>query len=49
MFLDKILELSPKREIKFVIDLIARANLYPPIKLTELKKQLKDLFEKQFI
>jgi len=56
VFPDEIPELPPKREIEFVIDLIPGADpvsISPyrmaPTELAELKKQLEDLLEKQFI
>jgi len=56
VFPDEILGLPPKREIEFAIDLIPRArpvSITPyrmaPTELAELKKQLEDLLEKQFI
>jgi len=55
-FPDEIPGLPPKREIEFAIELISRAgpvSISPyrmaPVELTELKKQLEDLLEKQFI
>ncbi|XP_068487134.1 uncharacterized protein [Phaseolus vulgaris] len=56
VFPDEIPGLPPKREIEFAIDLIPEAgpmSISPyrmaPSKLAELKKQLADLLEKQFI
>jgi len=56
VFPDEIPGLPPKREIEFAIDLIPRArpvSITPyrmaPAELAELKKQLEDLLEKQFI
>jgi len=56
VFPDEILGLPPKREIEFAIDLIPRAgpvSISPCrmalVELAELKKQLEDLLEKQFI
>ncbi|XP_068502889.1 uncharacterized protein [Phaseolus vulgaris] len=56
VFPDEIPRLPPKREIEFVIDLIPGADsvsISPyrmaAIELVELKKQLEDLLEKQFI
>jgi len=56
VFPDEILELPPKREIEFAINLIHGVDLVSiipyrmaPTELTELKKQLEDLLEKQFI
>jgi len=56
VFHDEIYGLPPKREIEFAIDLIPGAGLVPisPYRMTlaelaELKKQLEDLLEKQFI
>jgi len=56
VFPDEIPGLPPKREIEFAIDLIPGASpvsISPyrmaPTELAELKKQLEDLLEKQFI
>jgi len=56
VFPDEIPGLSPKREIEFAIDLIPGAGpvsitqyRMTPAELAELKKQLEDLMEKQFI
>jgi len=56
VFPDEIPGLPPKREIEFAIDIIPRVghvSITPyrmtPIELAELKKQLEDLLEKQFI
>ena len=56
VFPDEIPGLPPKSEIKFAIDLIPGAgpvSISPyrmtPAELAELKKQLEDLLEKQFI
>ncbi|XP_068504007.1 uncharacterized protein [Phaseolus vulgaris] len=56
VFPDEIPELPPKREIEFAIDLIPGAgpvSISPyrmaPVELAELKEQLEDLLEKQFI
>ena len=56
IFLDEIPGLPPKREIEFAIDLIpgtGPVSISPyrmaPAELAELKKQLEDLLEKQFI
>jgi len=56
VFPDEIPGLPPKREIEFAIDLIPGAgpvSITPyrmaPAELAELKKQLEDLLEKQFI
>ena len=56
VFPDDIPGLPPKREIEFAIDLIPGASpvsISPyrmaPTELAELKKQLEDLLEKQFI
>jgi len=56
VFPDEIPGLPPKREIEFAINLIPEAgpvSISPyrmtPLELAELKKQLEDLLEKQFI
>jgi len=56
VFPDEIPGLPPKREIEFAIDLIPRVgsvSISPyrmaPTELAELKKQLEDFLEKQFI
>ena len=56
VFPNEIPGLLPKREIEFAIDLVPGArpvSITPyrmaPAKLAELKKQLEDLLEKQFI
>jgi len=56
VFPNEILGLPPKREIEFAIDLIPGAGSVSifsyrmaPTELAELKKQLEDLLEKQFI
>ena len=56
VFPDEIPELPPKREIEFAIDLIlgvGPVSISPyqmaPAELAELKKQLEDFLEKQFI
>ncbi|XP_019465360.1 PREDICTED: uncharacterized protein LOC109363555 [Lupinus angustifolius] len=56
VFPDDIHGLSPVREIEFAIDLVPRTGLISiapyrmaPLELTELKKQLEDLLQKQFV
>jgi len=56
VFLDQVLGLPPSRDIDFTIDLIPGASLVSmapyriaPIELAELKKQIEELLEKQFI
>ena len=56
VFHDEIPELPPSRHVDFTIDLIPGAgpvSMAPyrmaPAKLAELKKQIKDLLEKNFI
>jgi len=56
VFLEDISDLPPKREIEFSIDLVLSAgpiSIAPyrmsPIKLVELKKQLEELLDKQFV
>jgi len=56
VFLDKIPELPPSRDVDFSIDLIPGAgpvSMAPykmaPTELAELKKQIEDLLEKNFI
>jgi len=56
VFPNEIPGLPPKREIEFAIDLIPGASpvsisqyRMAPSELAELKKQLEDLLEKQFI
>jgi len=55
VFPDEIPGLLPKREIEFAIDLmigVGPVSLTPyrltPVELSELKKDLEDLLEKQF-
>ena len=56
VFPKKVLGLPPSREIKFSIDLVPGAgpiSIAPyrmaPAELTELKKKIEELLEKQFI
>jgi len=56
VFLEEILGLPPKREVEFSIDLVPEVgpvSMGPyrmtPTELIELKKQVEDLLEKQFI
>nr|KYP32885.1 Transposon Ty3-I Gag-Pol polyprotein [Cajanus cajan] len=56
VFLDDVLGLPPKRELEFSIDLMPGAgpvSISPyrmaPIELSELKKQVEELLEKQMI
>ena len=51
VFPDKILELPPSRDVDFTIDLILGVGLVSmaPIEFAELKKQIEDLLEKNFI
>ena len=56
VFLDDITNLPPQREVEFAIDLVPRISPistapYPMFasELGELKKQLEELLEKQFI
>jgi len=56
VFPDEVLGLPPSREIEFSIDLVPRAgpvSIAPyrmaPAELAELKKQIEELLEKQFI
>jgi len=54
-FPDEVPGLPPKREVKFSIDLVLGAGSVPmapyraPAELKELKKQVEELLEKQFI
>ncbi|XP_027342544.1 uncharacterized protein LOC113855204 [Abrus precatorius] len=56
VFPEDVSELPPEREIQFAIDLIPRASpisvvLYrmSPVELAEVKKQVEDLLQKQFV
>ena len=56
VFPDKVSRLPPSRDIDFTIDLILGAGLVSmapyrmaPAELAELKKQIEELLEKQFI
>ena len=56
VFLDNIAELPPEREVEFAIDLVPGTSLISiaPYRMSaselgELKKQLEELLEKQFI
>jgi len=56
VFSDKVPRLPPSRDIDFTIDLIPSVGLVSmapyrmtPTKLAELKKQIEELLEKQFI
>ena len=56
VFPDDICELSPEREVEFIIDLVPGANpmsIAPyrmsPVELAEVKAQVQDLLSKQFV
>jgi len=56
VFHEEVLGLPPSKEIKFSIDLVPGVGpvsivtyRMAPTKLTELKKQIEELLEKQFI